>query len=204
LVGNGRQAWAHLTMLARALPDLEEVRIAARRADAAEALADRARAAGIPAVAAPSAPAAVRSAQVVVTVTSATQPLFPADAVGDDTLICAVGATKYDRAEIGPDVVERCVSVVCDDVVGSRVEAGDLIQAAAAGRFDWSRAVELHAVAIGAAGVPRAGSGPVLFETQGVALVDVAVCGLAYERAVAAGLAEPAFPTQPADTEVFP
>lgn len=195
LVGAGRQAWSHLTMLAAALPGLREVKLTALPIATAEALAERARAAGIPAVVAASAPAAVEGAQVVVTVTNAAQPLFPAAAIGDDTLICAVGATKYDRAEIGPDVVERCVAVVCDDVVGSRVEAGDLIQAAAAGRFEWARAVELHALAAGRAEVPRAGHGPVLFETQGVALVDVAVCALAYERAVAAGLAAPPTPT---------
>ena len=99
--------------------------------------------------------------------------------------MCAVGATKYDRCEIGPDVVARCAAVVCDDVAGSRVECGDLIRAAAAGEFDWDRAIELHAVLAGAAQVDRAGAAPVLFETQGVALQDVAAAGLAWERHVA-------------------
>ena len=74
------------------------------------------------------------------------------------------------------------MAVVCDDVTGSKVECGDLIQAAAAGVFDWDRAVELHAVMAGTQAVPRAGEGPVLFETQGVALQDVAAAGLAWER----------------------
>ncbi|MBI5090211.1 MAG: hypothetical protein HZB15_15480, partial [Actinobacteria bacterium] len=51
--------------------------------------------------------------------------------------------------------------------------------------FDWSRAVELHAVLAGTVTVPRAGSAPVLFETQGVALQDVAAAGLAWQRLVA-------------------
>ena len=83
--------------------------------------------------------AAVADADVIVTVTPSTTPLFPASAIADRALICAVGSTKYDRCEIGPDVVERCAAVVCDDVVGSRVECGDLIHAVAAGRFDWAR-----------------------------------------------------------------
>src|SRR3546814_16457660 len=70
---------------------------------------------------------------VVVTLTSASSPLFSAESLGDDTLICATGATKYDRRELGPDVVERCTAVVCDDVAGSPVECGDLIGAAADG-----------------------------------------------------------------------
>ncbi len=182
LVGAGRQGWYHLEMLAAELPGLTRVAINDLRPEAAEAMVARALAAGIPAVVAATPADAVDGADVVVTVTQSTQPLFPASVVGDRTLICAVGATKYDRCEIGADVIERSVAVVCDDVVGSRVECGDLIQAAKAGRFDWERAVELHAVCAGVAEVPRAGNGPVLFETQGVALQDVAAAGLTYER----------------------
>jgi ornithine cyclodeaminase/alanine dehydrogenase-like protein (mu-crystallin family) len=189
LVGAGRQAWPHLTMLARTLPQLTEIRLASRPGSAAlAALHERAIGAGLPVALAADPTEAVAGAQVIVTVTNARLPLFPAEAVADDALICAVGATKYDRAEITSELVERCGAVVCDDAVGSRAEAGDLIAAAAAGRFDWSRAVELHAVAAGTVEVPRAGARPVLFESQGVAIADVAVCGLAYERAVAAGL----------------
>lgn len=182
LVGAGRQGWFHLEMLGHALPGLTDVRVHDVRPDAVAAIVERARAAGIPATAAASAAAAVDGAQVVVTATQATEPLFPASVVGDDTLLCAVGATKYDRCEIGADVVERCVSVVCDDVAGSRIECGDLIRAVKDGRFSWDRAVELHALAAGTAVVPRAGAGPVLFETQGVALQDVAAAGLAWQR----------------------
>jgi ornithine cyclodeaminase/alanine dehydrogenase-like protein (mu-crystallin family) len=65
---------------------------------------------------------------------------------------------------------------------GSRVECGDLIAAAACDAFDWERAIELSDVLAGNVVVPRAGDAPVLFETQGVALQDVAVAALAYER----------------------
>lgn len=182
LVGAGRQGWYHLEMLAAELPGLSAVAINDVRPEAAEAMAARARAAGIPARVAATPAEAVRGADVIVTVTQSTTPLFTSDDVSDRALICAVGATKYDRCEIGPDLIERCAGVVCDDVVGSKVECGDLIQAAKAGRFHWDRAVELSAVAAGLATVPRAGAAPVLFETQGVALQDVAAAGLAYQR----------------------
>ena len=158
---------------------------------AAETMVARARSSGIPAVAAPTATAAVADADVIVTATQSTTPLFTASAIGDRTLVCAVGSTKYDRCEIGPDVVERCATVVCDDVVGSRVECGDLIHAAATGRFDWARAIELRDVVAGAVDVERAGTAPVLFETQGVALQDVAAAGLAFERYTAKHSTQP-------------
>jgi ornithine cyclodeaminase/alanine dehydrogenase-like protein (mu-crystallin family) len=182
VVGAGRQAWQHLAMLRAELPLLAEVRVHARRSDAAELLVKHAVDQGIPAVVAPSAAGAVDGAEVVVTVTSASDPLFPAEVVGDRTLLCAVGSTKYDRSEIDPEVVGRCVAVVADDLSGSRHECGDLIRAEAAGRFSWDRAVELHALVAGTVAVPRAGAGPVLFETQGAALQDVAAAGLAWQR----------------------
>ncbi|MEO8266283.1 MAG: ornithine cyclodeaminase family protein [Ilumatobacteraceae bacterium] len=182
LVGAGRQGWYHVTMLAAELPGLTDLRIADVNPDAVSAMVERARQIGIAARPATDPASAVDGADVIVTVTQSTQPLFPASAVGDGALICAVGSTKYDRCEIGVDVVARCASVVCDDVVGSRIECGDLIQAHHRGLFAWDRAAELHAVLAGTVVVDRAGRSPVLFETQGVALQDVAAAGLAWER----------------------
>jgi ornithine cyclodeaminase len=183
LIGSGRQAWTHLEMLAAELPGLERIAVAGRRHSVTGALVDRARAAGIPAMLCDTPTAAVAAADVVVTVTASNTPLFPASAVGERTLLCAVGATKYDRCEIDAETVGRCASVVCDDVAGSRVECGDLIDAVSRGSFDWGRAIELHDVLAGNVDVPRAGEAPVLFETQGVAIQDVAVAALAYQRA---------------------
>lgn len=191
VVGAGRQGWTHVRMLADEMPELYEIRIHDHGPDAAEKMVARARASGIPTVVAPTATAAVADADVIVTATQSATPLFTASAIGDRTLICAVGSTKYDRCEIGPDVVERCATVVCDDVVGSRVECGDLIHAAAAGRFDWARAIELRDVVAGRVDVERAGTAPVLFETQGVALQDVAAAGLAFERYTAKRSTQP-------------
>jgi ornithine cyclodeaminase/alanine dehydrogenase-like protein (mu-crystallin family) len=169
-------------MLGRELPGLERLAVAGLVPSEVADVVGRACASGIPAVAAPAIDDAVAGADVVVTVTSSAEPLFAADVVGDRTLLCAVGATKYDRSEIGADVIARCASVVCDDVAGSKVECGDLIAAVARGAFQWEQAIELSDVLAGAVSVDRAGDAPVLFETQGVAIQDVAVAALAYER----------------------
>ncbi len=182
VIGTGHQAWPHVEMLLRTLPQLAELRICGRTPSAVDVLAGRVQADGVSTVTLSDAGVAVDGAQVVVTVTSAGDPLFPAAAVADDALVCAVGATKYDRAEIEPELVGRCSAVVCDDVTGSRAECGDLIRAAAENRFEWADAVELNAIAAGKVVVPRPDRAPVLFETQGVALQDVAVCALAYQR----------------------
>ncbi|HWL43818.1 MAG TPA: hypothetical protein VNQ73_12805 [Ilumatobacter sp.] len=185
LVGAGRQGWSHIEMLADELPRLSRIAVASLFPDETEALVARANEAGIPAVFAATPPEAVAGADVIVTVTSSATPLFPADAVSDRALICGVGATKYDRCEIDPALVARCAAVVCDDVVGSHTECGDLIAAVAHGSFAWDQAIELHDLLAGNVAVPRAGAAPVLFETQGVALQDVAVAALAYTRFIA-------------------
>jgi ornithine cyclodeaminase/alanine dehydrogenase-like protein (mu-crystallin family) len=184
VIGTGRLAAAHLDMLRRTLPGLREVRVCGRRRSVAADIAAGIATDELTAIGTDDPVAAVEGANVIVTITSARDPLFPSSAVGDDALICAVGATKHDRAEIDPALVARCATVVCDDVAGSRVECGDLIRAASAGFFDWARAVELHDVAAGSANIAWAGDAPVLFETQGVAIQDVAVSAVAFERFV--------------------
>lgn len=183
VVGTGRQARPHIEMLSTIKPHLSELRICGRPGSPeTRHLVDLATAAGTPAVAYDGIESAVAGAQIVVTLTNSRSPLFGADVVADNALICAVGATKADRVEIGPDVVARCRTIVCDDVVGSRTECGDLIHAAELGRFDWSDAVELHALAADPSTSTPPTAGPTLFESQGVAIQDVALCGLAYER----------------------
>jgi ornithine cyclodeaminase/alanine dehydrogenase-like protein (mu-crystallin family) len=181
VIGTGHQASPHVSMLLRTLPALDELRICGRQPSAADELAQRAAASEAHVTVHTDPLEAVAGAHIVVTVTSASEPLFPPAAISDDTLVCAVGATKYDRLEIDPELVARCAAVVCDDVTGSRTECGDLINAVADGRFDWADAIELNAIAADTVTVPRAGDAPVLFETQGVAIQDVAVCALAYE-----------------------
>ena len=100
IIGSGRQAWPHLTMLAAELPSLERIAVWARRPAAVAALVTRAVERGIPAVAARNAAEAAEGADVVVTVTASAEPVVPCEAVTDRTLLCAVGATKYDRREL--------------------------------------------------------------------------------------------------------
>lgn len=182
VLGAGRQGYAHVDMLAAELPALSAVRVWSRDPESAAELAAHACRLGLAATASKSAPEAVAGAGLIVTTTASREPLFDDADVGDRVLLCAIGATKYDRCEIPTSLVARCVSVVCDDVEGSVQECGDLIHAAAVGAFDWSQAIELRDLVAGSATVPRPTDRPVLFESQGVALEDVAAAALAYQR----------------------
>lgn len=182
VLGAGRQGFAHVDMLANETPTLERLQVWSRDPERSAELVAHARRLGLPAVEAKSASDAVADAGVVVTTTASREPLFHDTDVGDAVLVCAIGATKYDRCEIPPALTGRCAAVVCDDVDGSVHECGDLIHAEQAGLFRWDRAIELRDLVAGTVSVPRPVDRPVLFESQGVALEDVAAAALAYQR----------------------
>jgi ornithine cyclodeaminase len=182
ILGTGLEALPHLDMLARELPSAT-IDIWGRSPDKAARLAARARDQGISVRVVDDADEAVAGADVVVTVTSSNEPIFDADALHDGALVCAVGATKAERCEVPPGVFARAGSVVADSVEGSLTECGDLIRAVSAGTFEWTDLVEFADVVAGNVTAPRAGSsGPVVFETQGLAIQDVAAAAHVWAR----------------------
>jgi ornithine cyclodeaminase/alanine dehydrogenase-like protein (mu-crystallin family) len=169
-------------MLIDSVKTLKSIKIYDPRIEAAQALVDIAQSRGVTAEIAVTPSDAIKGAQVVVTLTPATEPLFEADAVNEEALICAVGSTKYDKCELPPKLMARAVSVVCDDVEGSKIECGDLIRAVDEGFFRWEDAIEFKDVCAGKVSTPRANNSIVIFETQGLALQDVAAAGVAWEK----------------------
>src|SRR5438552_3117314 len=93
---------------------------------------------GIITVDAPSAEAAVRGADIVVTVTTSHTPVIQADWVEPHALVAAIGSNYRNRAELPIELVERAQTVVVDQLGAAQLESGDLIQAAEAGKFDWA------------------------------------------------------------------
>ena len=182
IVGTGQQGRSHVELVANELPDVAELRIVGRRPEARDALVRYASERGLAATAVAEPATAVRDAGLVITVTAARDPLFPADSLADGALICALGATKADRQEIGSDVVERAHTVVVDSLEGSLTECGDLIAAAEAGVLAWDDVIELAELVadhVRVEGAPNAGV--TLYESQGIALQDVVAAALVVE-----------------------
>ena len=180
VLGTGREAVPHLRMLDQVL-DLDEVRVWGRSADSLDSVVARAVRAGIPAVRAATPGAAVAGADVVVTVTSADEPIVAADAFADHALVCAVGATKPQRCETDPHLFARAQTVITDSLAGAPSECGDLIHAVEAGTLTWDRVIDVADLLAGSIEVSRADpAGPIVFETQGVALQDVVAAALVW------------------------
>lgn len=121
-------------------------------------------------------------ADVVVTATSSTTPLFSDEAsavIHPQAVVCAVGAYNAQMAELPPALVRRAHLAV-DRLDACRTEAGDLVQAG----VDFGAVIDLPEL-----GVPSfAGfddSRPVVFKSVGSALWDLAAARCALRPASA-------------------
>ena len=173
IIGTGWQASAQALALSRVL-EIKELRVFSRSAEKrAVFAAEQEEQLGVTTVDAPSAEVAVRGADVVVTVTTSHDPVLEASWVEPHALVVAVGSNYPNRVEVPAELVERAQTVVVDQLADAKLESGDLIQAARAGRFDWSEVVELGAVVAGRWERPER-QGITLFESHGLAIWDLA------------------------------
>lgn len=130
--------------------------------------------------------AAIRRADVVITASSSAVPVLDVTDVGTDALVIAIGSYRPDRAELTTELVRRAASVWVDDREAAHEEAGDLIQAAAAGWSFEEVCGDLHDLVCTAPGAgPGHGvgsSGIRVFKSVGLAVEDVIIATAAWER----------------------
>jgi alanine dehydrogenase len=134
--------------------------------------------------------AAVREAEIIITATTAREPIVLGDWLQPGTHVNAMGSNWADRRELDDQVVQRSALVAVDDVAQARLEAGDLVLAAAAGHFDFARAVPLAAIVAGQAPGRQAPDEITLFKSLGIGLEDITVAKHVYELARQQGLGE--------------
>jgi ornithine cyclodeaminase/alanine dehydrogenase-like protein (mu-crystallin family) len=180
ILGSGNQARTQLEALA-AVYDVERAEVysptAANRERYARELSAKL---GIPVAAADTAEAAVRGKQVVVTATKARSmdPILRGEWLADCRLLCAVGNTRRQYAEIGADTFTRAACTVVDSR-HAFTEAGDLIAAAEAGALPDTKRLTLGRVLSDSSALPR--DGLIVFKSVGMALQDLALAARYYE-----------------------
>lgn len=186
--GAGWQAEGHVRALCAALP-LERVKVFSRRTDKLQDFCARLSAAtGVAVVPAESAEEMVRGSDVVGTVTTTAQPLFEADWLEEGAHINAAGSNALIRQELSEAAVRRCGLIAVDAVPTALAEAGDLLPLLEKGRLHPRQLVELGDIISGRHG-GRSGVGEItLFESQGMAIQDLAVAVRVVAAAEAAGL----------------
>jgi len=172
LIGAGWQAESQLAAIRDAVPTIERVVVSSRTHERAAAFAERHGAEVA------ESPAEAGACDVVVTATSAKDPVLRGDWLSPGALVCAIGANVATARELDSQVIARATLVCCDSLEDARLESGDLIEPVAAGQLDWLEVQELHSIVAGELPGRQADDDVVVFKSNGIAPWDVA---LAYE-----------------------
>jgi alanine dehydrogenase len=136
----------------------------------------------VPVEAAGSPREAIEGATVVVTATTATDPVVPGEALAPGTTVIAIGAYTDEMRELDGETVERAARILAD-VPEEAIETGDLRESG----LDASDLTSLGAVLDGAMG--REGSEAiVVLESVGTAVLDAAVGEHLYDLAKREGV----------------
>lgn len=183
IVGAGKQSQLIVMEAIRVNKQIHKVLVFDVVEEAAKQLVSTLRVMGLEASIERSPRDVARQSDTVVTATSSKKPVLDHGDLERGSLIVGVGATKDGLCELAPTLIGSSSQVICDDVEGSRLECGDLLEASRAGTFDWSTAVELKDIFGGRVPVQRGLESLIIFETQGVAIQDVAVAGVVWEAA---------------------
>ncbi len=188
LIGAGWQAQGQLEALCKVRP-IRQVRLFSRDADKCRrASADFARRYGVEVVPAETAESAVRGSDIVVTVTTSGTPVVLGEWLAAGTHINAAGSNALIRRELDEKAVGRAGLVSVDSRATALREAGDLLPALEKGRLHEGQLVELGEIV---AGIRPGRTDPeaiTLFESQGMAIQDLAVAQRLVELAQRQGL----------------
>jgi ornithine cyclodeaminase/alanine dehydrogenase-like protein (mu-crystallin family) len=181
--GTGWQARSQLEAVC-AVRRVREIRVygrdAERRARFAEEMSP---ALGVPVVPVDRPEAAARDAAILVTITSARTPVLEGAWIAPGAHVNAAGSNALQRAELDVEAVRRAGLVVTDSLEQARLECGDLVAALEQGVLRWEDVMELGAVVAGKHPGRTRPDEITLFESQGVAMEDVAVAARLVARA---------------------
>ena len=183
IIGTGRQARTQLLALSKVRP-IALVKCYGRDYQRRVAFAEEMiRELGAEVAAVDSASEAVENVDIIITATTAQEPVLHGEWLHPGVHINAIGSNWADRRELDEDAVRRCQRIVVDDLEQAQIEAGDLIALIESKVLTWDRVVELGKVVSGEVPGRTSPEEITLFESQGIALEDVAAMQLAYERA---------------------
>jgi ornithine cyclodeaminase/alanine dehydrogenase-like protein (mu-crystallin family) len=172
ILGSGVQARSHLEAL-RLIRDFTQIAVWSRNQDHARAFAEETGARSASTV-----QEAVGDADVVVTVTSAAEPILRGEWLKPGAYVNAVGSVGLARRELDASVFDGAAVVVeSRDAAGQ--ESGEIVTAGA------TIHAELGELLSGAKRLPR--TDRVVFKSLGIAVEDITAAALVYMSRVSAG-----------------
>ena len=122
----------------------------------------------------------MHDADIVITATSAKDPVFDAAALSAGTHINVMGSNSPIRREVSAETLLRADRIIADSLETCRIEAGDLLLGL--DEQGWDKVEELSTAP------PRSNDEEItLFKSVGMGLEDVAAAAYIYEQALLFG-----------------
>jgi len=126
---------------------------------------------------------AVEPADILITATTAADPVLFGEWLRPGCHINAIGSNWSTKREIDLSTLQRSYLIVTDSLEQARAEAGDFIIPANDGLFDWAHVYELCDVIDGQGPRRDAPSDITLYKGLGIALEDIATAAHVYKLA---------------------
>lgn len=192
LIGTGGQAATQLEAMLAAR-NLEEVRVFDMNYDRTVAFAQKMNeelaAYGTRIVAAKSSDEAIDNADLLITVTPSSKPVFDGTKIKPGCTVSCVGAYQYHMQEMDPAILTRASKIYFDSEAAVLSESGDILQPLEQGiitKEDFTG--DLGNVIKGQLTGRENEEEIIVFETVGVATQDLVAAKEIFDRAVAAGV----------------
>ena len=183
LIGSGNQAVTQLMGICAVRP-VTEVFVYSRQLENRERFCqEMARVFNVAFYPVESAQQAVEYADIVITATTAKNPVLHGEWLMPGCHINAIGSNWPQRRELDSDTIQQCALIVTDSREQAQREAGDLIVPASEGKISWENIHELAAIVSGEEAGRAQQQDITLFKSLGVALEDVATAAHVYNLA---------------------
>jgi ornithine cyclodeaminase/alanine dehydrogenase-like protein (mu-crystallin family) len=134
--------------------------------------------------------AVVEGSDVLITATTAREPLFDGGLVSDGAHLNLIGSNWADRREVDAATIRRADLIAVDSIEQARIEAGDLLLAEREGVEIQPKLVELGQIVAGRQAGRTSPIQVTLFKSVGIALEDIAAAARVYRKAVEAGVGQ--------------
>jgi alanine dehydrogenase len=191
LLGSGAQSRAQARAIS-SVRDLTEVTVYSPTPEHRERFAEEmSKELDPPVTAVSSSSAAIDGADIVVTATDSSEPVFPGDQLDPGTHVTAIGQYDSDKRELDARTIQRATYVpdISDRVI---TNAGSFITALEEGAIAESHVhAELGEVMVGTATGRKADDEITVFDSGGTAIETLASAYLVYQRAKERGLGTP-------------
>jgi alanine dehydrogenase len=190
IYGTGWQAESQL-MAVCAVRKIKSIEVYSRNAERREAFARKMSSLlRVEVTASESPEETTRGKSIVITATSAREPVLKGEWIEPGTHLNVVGSNFLSKAEVDIETIKRASIIAVDSIEDSRLEAGDLMPAVERGLISWESLTELGRIVAGRDKARTSDDEITLFKSNGIALEDISTALRVYNLARVRGVGQ--------------